>query len=144
MLAILKLPGYICLWKVVNMEAVVLDVVGRVLGRVDHHVLRRRVQHMAHPNVFQVGDVADRLPIADYDPVENLWYQSLNPGFPRTELAPNNNKKELLKVKVLKMNEPCHNPPGEKASHQNLWQIWNLKVHQYNSSNEFVSKDMIN
>ena len=54
------------------MEAMVLDVIGGVLGRVDDHVLRRRVQHVAHPNVFQVGDVADRLPVADYDPVENL------------------------------------------------------------------------
>ena len=54
------------------MKAVVLDVIGRVLGRVDHHVLRRRVQHVAHPNVFQVGDVADRLPVADDDPVEDL------------------------------------------------------------------------
>ena len=68
----IKVPGYICLWKVVNMEAMVLDVIGGVLGRVDDHVLRRRVQHVAHPNVFQVGDVADRLPVADYDPVENL------------------------------------------------------------------------
>ena len=54
------------------MEAVVLDVIGRVLLGVDHHVLRRRVQHVAHPNVLQVGDVADRLPVADDDPVENL------------------------------------------------------------------------
>jgi len=54
------------------MEAVVLDVIGRVLLGVDHYVLRRRVQHVAHPNVLQVGDVADRLPVADDDPVENL------------------------------------------------------------------------
>ena len=62
------------------MESVVLDVVGRVLGGVDHHVLRRSVQHVGHPNVFQVGDVADCLPVADDDPVENLKSES-KPGF---------------------------------------------------------------
>ena len=60
------------------MEAVVLDVVGRVLLRVDHHVLCGRVQHVAHPNVLQVGDVADRLTIANDDSVENLQSESIS------------------------------------------------------------------
>ena len=81
------------------MESVVLDVVGRVLGRVDHHVLRRSVQHVGHPNVFQVGDVADRLPVADDDPVENLKSES---GFSWKQ-APNN-REDFLKLKVLKKN----------------------------------------
>ena len=78
------------------MEAMVLDVVGGVLLRVHHHVFSCSVQHMGHlvrnsldlyferptvkilkkqtghPNVLKVGDVADRLPIADDDPVEDL------------------------------------------------------------------------
>ena len=58
------------------MKAVVLDVIGRVLLGVDHHVLRGGVQHMAHPDVLQVGDVADRLPVADDDPVEDLQSES--------------------------------------------------------------------
>ena len=60
------------------MKAVVLDVIGRVLLGVDHHVLRGGVQHMAHPDVLQVGDVADRLPIADDDPIENLQIERKN------------------------------------------------------------------
>ena len=54
------------------MEAVILDVVGRVLLGVDHHVLCGRVQHVAHPDVLQVGDVADCLTIANDDSIENL------------------------------------------------------------------------
>ena len=59
------------------MEAVVLDVVGRVLFGVDHHVLCGRVQHVAHPNVLQVGDVADRLTVANDDSIENLQPESI-------------------------------------------------------------------
>ena len=58
------------------MEAMILDIIGGVLLRVDHHMLGGSVQHVGHPNVLQVGDVADRLPVADDDPVEDLQSES--------------------------------------------------------------------
>ena len=60
------------------MEAMILDIIGGVLLRVDHHMLGGSVQHVGHPNVLQVGDVADRLPIADDDPIENLQIERKN------------------------------------------------------------------
>ena len=54
------------------MEAMILDIIGGVLLRVDHHMLGGGVQHVGHPNVLQVGDVADCLSVANYDPVKNL------------------------------------------------------------------------
>ena len=55
------------------MEAMILDIIGGVLLRVDHHMLGGSVQHVGHPNVLQVGDVADCLSVANYDPVKNLY-----------------------------------------------------------------------
>ena len=42
------LPWNICFWEVVNMEAMVLDVIGGVLLGVHHHVFSCSVQHMGH------------------------------------------------------------------------------------------------
>ena len=54
------------------MEAVVLDAVAAVLGRVGGHVPLGRVEHVGDPDVLEVGHVLDRLPVPDDDAVVDL------------------------------------------------------------------------
>ena len=54
------------------MESVILDPVAGVLGGVDLDMVLGRVEHVGHPDPLEIVHVADRVPVADDDPVMDL------------------------------------------------------------------------
>ena len=54
------------------MESIILDPVAGILGGVDLDVVLCGVEHMGHPDPLEIVHVADRVPVADDDPVVDL------------------------------------------------------------------------
>ena len=54
------------------MESVILDPVAGILGGVDLDVVLRSIEHVGHPDPLEIVHVADRVPVADDDPVVDL------------------------------------------------------------------------
>ena len=55
-----------------DVESVILDPVAGVLGGVDLDMVLGRVEHVGHPDPLEIVHVADRVTVADDDPVVDL------------------------------------------------------------------------